>query len=88
MLEKWMEQHRLRVEPDMDPEQWIYHCDLMGLQRNIKIVGRFALLYHTHGKQGYIEMIPRFYQYMLDVLARYPQFAKVQEWIGSDECVP
>ena len=88
MLEQWMEQYRLLVEPGMDPKKWIYYCDLMGLQRNIKIVGRFALLYHKHAKPGYIEMIPRFHQYILDVLPRYPKFAQVFEWIGSDACAP
>ena len=48
------------------------YCDWMGLQRNLKIVGIFARLKHRDGKEGYVEMIPRFYQYLLDVLPRYP----------------
>ena len=87
-LEAWMEQYRLMVAPEMAADKWIYYCDLMGLQRNLRIVGRFAQLQHSENKPGYIEMIPRFYQYVLDVLPRYPQFSDVAEWIGSEQCVP
>ena len=87
-LEQWMEQFRLLAAPGTDPEKWIYWCDLMGLQRNLRIVGRFAQLEHSEAKPGYVEMIPAFYRYILDVLPRYPQFAEVATWIGSDECVP
>jgi len=87
-LEHWMEQFRVMVAPETDPQKWVYWCDLTGLQRNIRIVGRFAQLLHTEEKQGYIEMIPRFYQYILDVLPRYPQFAEIDEWLRSDQCAP
>ena len=63
-------------------------CDLMGLQRNLKIVGIFARLFHRDGKQGYIEMIPRFYRYVLDVLPRYPQFSALQKLMERPECAP
>ncbi len=87
-LEQWMEQFRLLAAPEIEREQWIYWCDLMGLQRNLRIVGRFAQLEHSENKPGYVEMIPAFYRYVLDVLPRYPQFADVAEWIGSEPCVP
>jgi hypothetical protein len=87
-LEGWMEQFRLLVSPETDPQTWVYWCDLMGLQRNIKIVGRFALLRHVQEKHGYIEMIPRFYQYILDVLPRYSQFSEITDWLRSEECAP
>ena len=87
-LEQWMDQFRLQAGLDIDPEKWIYFCDLMGLQRNLRIVGRFAFLQHVQNKDGFVEMIPRFYQYILDVLPRYPQFSEVLKWIGSDEFAP
>jgi len=87
-LEGWMEQFRGQVCPEVDFAQWQRWCDLMGLQRNIKIVGRFAILEHVEGKPGYAGMIPRFFQYITDVLPRYPEFSDVTEWIGSTECTP
>jgi aminoglycoside/choline kinase family phosphotransferase len=87
-LEQWMEQFRQMVAPDTGAEQWVYWCDLMGLQRNLRIVGRFAQLQYSAGKPGYIEMIPAFYRHILEVLPRYPQFAPITEWIGSEKCAP
>jgi aminoglycoside/choline kinase family phosphotransferase len=60
----------------------------MGVQRNLKIVGIFARLWHRDGKQGYVEMIPRFYRYLLDVLPRYPEFSELQRLLEQKECAP
>ena len=60
----------------------------MGLQRNLKIVGIFARLFHRDGKRGYIEMIPRFYHYILDVLPRYPHLKALQTLMERPDCAP
>jgi aminoglycoside/choline kinase family phosphotransferase len=87
-LERWMEQYRATVAPNIDPAAWVRWCDLMGLQRNIKIVGRFALLRYEQDKRGYLEMIPRFYGYILDVLSLYPELAAVRRWLEREPCAP
>jgi hypothetical protein len=87
-LEQWMDQFRRLVVPDIDAEQWIRWCDLMGLQRNLKIVGRFAILEQVEGKPAYVQLIPAFYRYILDVLPRYPELTEVADWIGNPECAP
>jgi aminoglycoside/choline kinase family phosphotransferase len=60
----------------------------MGLQRNLKIVGIFARLRYRDGKQGYLEMIPRFYRYLLDVMPRYPEFIDFVDLLEDPECAP
>jgi hypothetical protein len=70
------------------PGEWIRYCDWMGLQRNLKIVGIFARLCHRDGKNGYVEMIPRFYQYLLDILPRYPEFEQFHRLLERAECAP
>ncbi len=87
-LVQWMEQFRRLVNPGIDPGDWVRWCDLMGLQRNLKIVGRFALLFHDQGRRGYVEMIPRFYSYVLDTLAIYPEYDGIRRWLKSDACAP
>jgi len=87
-LENWMEEFRITAGLDIDPQQWLRYCDLMGLQRNFKIVGIFARLYNRDKKNGYIEMIPRFYGYLLDTLRRYPEFKKILEFMEQTECAP
>ncbi len=87
-IERWMEQFRLLAAPDIPGDRWTRWCDLMGLQRNIKIVGRFALLKHEQKKHGYVEMIPRFYGYLMDVLPLYPEFGDVHELLRDPSCAP
>ena len=87
-IENWMEQFRVSLGLQIEPEKWIRYCDLMGLQRNIKIVGIFARLYYRDGKNGYIDMIPRFYDYLTSTLRRYPEFTEVLDILEQTECVP
>ena len=87
-IEDWMEEMRLRLGLDMNADTWRRHCDLMGLQRNIKIVGIFARLYYRDGKQGYVEMIPRFYDYLLSTLRLYPEFGEILAFLEQEKCVP
>lgn len=87
-LEAWMEEARVRFGVGMAPAEWVRCCDWMGLQRNLKIVGIFARLRYRDGKQGYLEMIPRFYRYLLDVLSRYPEFHAFHGLLERAECAP
>ena len=87
-LEKWMETYRSMLAIDIEPDAWIRWCDLMGLQRNLKIVGIFARLHYRDHKQGYVRMIPRFYSYLLDVLPLYPEFHAFHAVLERAECAP
>lgn len=87
-----MEQARQRlgpgIDPGIEPAEWVRRCDWMGLQRNLKIVGIFARLHYRDGKRGYLEMVPRFYRYLLEVLPRYPEFRPFQSLLEQTECAP
>lgn len=85
-LEAWMLEMRERLAPDIGTGEWIRCCDWMGLQRNLKIVGIFARLRHRDGKRGYVEMIPRFYRYLLDVLPRYREFRDAHLMLERYSC--
>lgn len=87
-LEAWMEQFRQMLGVSIEPDQWRRYCDLMGLQRNIKVVGIFARLYYRDGKTGYLEMIPGFYDYLTGTLRRYPEFSDMLELLEQAECAP
>ena len=87
-LERWMADICPRIVPGLELEDWIIRCDLMGLQRNLKIVGIFARLRYRDGKRGYVEMIPTFYQYLLDVLPRYPELGDFLEILEDPSCAP
>jgi len=87
-IENWMEDFRSELNLDIEPEQWLRYCDLMGLQRNIKVVGIFARLHYRDGKNGYLEMIPRFYEYVTSTLRLYPEFSEMLDILEQPECVP
>jgi N-acetylmuramate 1-kinase len=83
-LEAWMESYRHQLQPSVPAADWVRWCDLMGLQRNLKIVGIFSRLHYRDGKAGYLEMIPRFYAYLLDVLPFYPELRPLQSLLEQN----
>ena len=87
-VEAWMAEMHARYSLDCALSEWIRQCDWMGLQRNLKIVGIFARLEHRDGKRGYLELVPRFYGYLLDVTARYPEFAALHRLLEDPRCAP
>ncbi len=87
-LESWMKDFHCQLQPDCSLETWIRWCDLMGVQRNLKIVGIFARLNYRDGKEAYLDMIPRFYGYLLEVMPRYPEFHEFHQLLERAECAP
>ena len=77
-----------RLQPACTVREWIRACDWMGLQRNLKIVGIFTRLHYRDGKSGYLEMIPRFYRYILDVLPLYSEFDALRQLWETPEGAP
>jgi aminoglycoside/choline kinase family phosphotransferase len=84
----WMSEMHAKLDIDDDLQSWVRCCDWMGLQRNLKIVGIFSRLHYRDGKEGYLEMIPRFYGYLLDVLPLYPEFSEFRSLLGQASCAP
>ncbi|MDG2473076.1 MAG: phosphotransferase [Pseudomonadales bacterium] len=80
-LETWIEQARLVLAPDISAAQWLRYCDFMALQRNLKIIGIFARLHYRDNKSGYLAMTPRFIDYVLDLLPRYPELGPASDWL-------
>jgi hypothetical protein len=87
-LEEWMQHMRTVLAAGIDCDTWTRWCDLMGLQRNLKIVGIFARLHYRDGRPGYLDMIPRFYRYLLDVVPAYPELGGLQALLERPECAP
>ena len=87
-IESWMRELRPALAPSLSDSQWIRDCDWMGLQRNLKIVGIFARLSYRDGKKDYLELIPRFYGYLLDVAPRYPELEALSRLLEQTECAP
>ena len=80
-VEAWAEGHRRRlmnaglIDPAVSRERFLRWFDLIGLQRHIKVLGIFCRLYYRDGKSGYLDDLPRVYDYVIEVAARYPELA-------------
>ena len=47
---------------------------MMGMQRQIKVVGIFARLFHRDGKENYLKDIPLTYKNLLNTSRQYSEF--------------
>lgn len=65
---------------DADFIRWF---DLMGVQRQLKVCGIFARLYHRDGKAGYLKDIPLTFGYLMDGSARYPETWELHELLTA-----
>jgi len=77
-VDGWLERYRRRAaEAGLpvpgDPELWRRTCDLMGVQRHLKVLGIFARIRYRDGKPQYLHDAPRFFNYLTQGMARNPE---------------
>lgn len=53
-------------------------CDLIGLQRHLKVLGIFARIRYRDGKPKYLADTPRFLRYVMEVVPQYRELAPLQ----------
>lgn len=80
-VEHWVETYRLclqaerLIDSSVDNHRFLRWFDLIGLQRHIKVLGLFCRLCYRDGKLGYLDDLPRVYDYVISVASRYPELA-------------
>ena len=88
-VEQWALAYRDRLQAQgvqglEDSEIFLRWFDLMGMQRHLKAIGLFARLKLRDGKSQYLADIPRTYDYVMQVAARYaelqPMHQLLQHW--------
>lgn len=78
-VEAWAEHYRRRlqaaqlIDATVDSARFLRWFDLIGLQRHIKVLGIFCRLHYRDGKHGYLDDLPRVYEYVTTVAMRYPE---------------
>ncbi|MFC5740382.1 aminoglycoside phosphotransferase family protein [Dyella tabacisoli] len=81
-VEGWVENYRMRLQAahliadGIDRERFLRWFDLIGLQRHIKVLGLFCRLCYRDGKPGYLNDLPRVYDYVIGVASRYPELTE------------
>ncbi len=85
-IDQWFSAFMTRhpILADYDLEQLTTWFDLTGLQRHLKCLGIFSRLWLRDGKPGYLNDIPRTFDYVLSVCQRYPQFEEYALWLQEN----
>ena len=65
-----------------DPALFRAHYEILGAQRNTKILGIFTRLWKRDGKAHYLELQPRVWRYLERNLA-HPALGPVREWFDA-----
>ncbi|HSB96988.1 MAG TPA: phosphotransferase [Spongiibacteraceae bacterium] len=78
LVEQWLRVYWQRARaaglPVPEDFAWFYlHCDLMGAQRHLKVIGIFARINYRDGKPKYLQDVPRFFKYLRAVCERRPE---------------
>ena len=81
-LEAAMLERYLAARPGVDAGEFRTAYDILGAQRNIKILGVFTRLFVRDGKAGYLAFHPRLWELVTRNLAR-PALAPVAEWFAA-----
>jgi hypothetical protein len=79
-LEEAMIAHYCELANVADPGFFRAQYEILGAQRNIKILGIFTRLWKRDGKPGYVGMHPRIWNYV-DRNLGHPALAPVRRWI-------
>jgi aminoglycoside/choline kinase family phosphotransferase len=80
-VEAWVESYRQRLQAahliavNVGSRRFLRWFDLIGLQRHIKVLGIFCRLGYRDGKPGYLDDLPRVYDYVIEVAGAYPELA-------------
>ena len=64
-------------------EKFVCWFDLMGMQRHLKVLGLFVRLGVEERKTGYLQDLPRVFNYVLEVAEKYPQFDDFHTWLET-----
>lgn len=92
-VEAWVEGYRQQLlqaqllQPTVSAARFARWFDLIGLQRHLKVLGIFCRLHYRDGKPGYLDDLPRVYNYVIEVAGRYSELAQfvalLQSWAGQ-----
>lgn len=66
-----------------DPDRFRAHYEILGAQRNTKILGIFTRLWQRDGKANYLAFQPRVWGYLERNLA-HPALAPVKQWFDAN----
>ncbi|TVS12704.1 MAG: aminoglycoside phosphotransferase [Wenzhouxiangella sp.] len=87
-VDAWLESYRVRglaagLPLPESSDLWRRTCDLMGVQRHLKVIGIFARIRYRDRKPEYLDDVPRFFAYLDAAIARNPELAPLERLIAA-----
>lgn len=87
-VEQWLYLYWQRAKQQDIPvhknfEDFLLTSDLMGVQRHLKVIGIFARILHRDGKPKYVQDVPRFFEYINEVIQRRPELNDLKELLSQ-----
>ncbi len=68
---------------DFTREEFVRWFDLIGMQRHLKVLGLFIRLGVEERKTGYLQDLPRVFNYVISVAKKYPQLSEFHAWLET-----
>jgi aminoglycoside/choline kinase family phosphotransferase len=79
----WSSARQLGLPVPGQFQDFLYDCDVMGLQRHLKVIGIFARICHRDGKPHYLADVPRFFGYLREVSQRRPDWQNLEKLLDK-----
>jgi aminoglycoside/choline kinase family phosphotransferase len=81
----WQEARAAGLPVGVDFAAFWRDFEWMGVQRQLKVLGIFARLFHRDGKDGYLKEMPRVMRYLRGACARYRELAPLLRFLDELE---
>ena len=88
VIRYWEMARRARLAVHADFHDFYRDYEWMGAQRQIKVLGIFARLYHRDGKDGYLKDMPRVMSYLRKTCERYLELRPLARLLDQLESKP
>lgn len=72
------------INTDMTPDQMEHDVNIMGVQRQLKVLGIFVRLSERDGKTGYLANLPQVFDFLLYECAILPELADFNDWLKAE----
>jgi len=83
LYQYWQQAKESGINVSESFTHFLRDCDLMGVQRHLKVIGIAARLAYRDGKPKLLGDVPRFFQYLNEVIERRPELSVLAEFLES-----
>lgn len=73
LLQYWQRAREVGLPVPDEREVFLRDCEVMGVQRHIKVIGIFARICYRDGKPHYLQDVQRFFGYLREVAQQRPE---------------